>query len=181
MGAALLTRFLAEAPIPDQPAGLILASPVVVVPGNPGWWRQLVFHFFLFISPKRRIDVSKYTKRRDEEDPKNWVTRDAAHRRWFETAPHRITSFTFRFFKCIFELMGGCMDAAPQITVPVLVIYASNDVFIPPRTVEAFFARLGSREKELQLFPESYHLLLHDLDMTQALERIERWFRGRLG
>jgi len=180
MGAALLTRFLAQAGAGDQPEGLILASPVVVVPGNPNRWRQLVFHFFLLISPRRRIDVSKYTKRRDEDDPKNWVTRDAAHRRWFETASHRITSFTFRFFKCLFDLMGGCMEAAPRVTVPTLVIYASNDVFIPPTKVEAFFARLGSREKESQLFPESYHLLLHDFDKMEALRRIQDWLRARL-
>jgi alpha-beta hydrolase superfamily lysophospholipase len=180
MGAALLTRFLAQAESADQPAGLILASPVIAVPGNPNWWRQFVFHFFLLLTPQKRIDVSKYTKRRDENDPRNWVTRDPAHRRWFETASHRITSFTFRFFKCLFELMGGCMDAAPRITVPTLVIYANNDVFVPPATVEAFFARLGSREKEIELFTESYHLLLHDFDKMQALARIEDWLRERL-
>lgn len=180
MGAALLTRFLADADVSDQPAGLILASPVVVVPGNPGWWQRFVFHFLLFFVPSRRVDVSKYTKRNDENDPKNWVTRDAAHRRWFETASHHITSYTFRFFKCLFDLMGGCMDAAPRIKVPVLVIYARNDVFIPPSEVEKFYARLGSPGKEIQLFPESYHLLLHDLDKDQALARIQNWLQAQL-
>jgi alpha-beta hydrolase superfamily lysophospholipase len=180
MGAALLTRFLAQADSSDQPSGLILASPVIVVPGNPSPWRRLVFHVLLFVAPRRRVDVSKYTKRRDENDPGNWVTRDAAHRSWFETSSHRITSFTFRFFKCIFELMGGCMNAAPLVKVPLLVIYARHDVFIPPASVEAFFARLGSQEKEIELFPESYHLLLHDLDKDQALGRIRDWLEARL-
>jgi alpha-beta hydrolase superfamily lysophospholipase len=181
MGAALLTRFLAQAEKSDQPAGLVLASPVVIVPGDPNPWKKLVFHFFLFITPKRRIDVSKYTKRRDENDPKHWVTRDAAHRKWFETASHRITSFTFRFFKCLFDLMGGCLDAAPRVTVPVLVMYARHDVFITPARVEAFFARLGSSDKEIKLFADSYHLLLHDFDKTQALNAIDSWLKARLG
>ena len=175
MGAALLTRFIAQARAEELPVGLVLASPVVVLPGNPGWWKQLVFHFFLYISPTRRIDVSKYTRREDEEDPAKWVTRDAAHRQWFKTAPHRITSFTFRFFKCLFDLIGGCFKDAPKVTVPVLVIYAARDVFIPPERVEQFFALLGSREKELSLFPESYHLLLHDHNRVEALDRIETW------
>jgi alpha-beta hydrolase superfamily lysophospholipase len=107
--------------------------------------------------------------------PSKWVTRDEAHRTWYETAPHKLNSFTYRFFKCLFDLIGGCFEAAPKIKVPVLVIYAANDVFITPEKVEQFFARLGSREKELRLFPESYHLLLHDFDKAEALERIEAW------
>jgi alpha-beta hydrolase superfamily lysophospholipase len=180
MGAAILTRFLAQAARPDLPAGLILASPVIAVPGNPGWWRRLVFRLCYIFTPTRRINVAKYTKRDDEDDRAHWVTRDAAHRHWIKTAPHRITSFTFRFFKNLFDLMSGCLDAAPRVTVPVLVVYAANDVFITPANVEKFFVRLGSREKELCLFPESYHLLLHDHDRDQALERIESWLLPRI-
>jgi len=180
MGAALLTRFVADADQVDQPVGLILASPVIAVPGKPSWFRRFVFHFFHFFAPTRRVDVGKYTKRQDPNDPKFWVTRDPAHREWFEGASHRITSFTFRFFKCLFDLLGGCMEAARRITVPVLVIYPQHDVYISTQRVEEFIARLGSRDKESELFPESYHLLLHDYDKAQALARIDRWLRARL-
>ena len=180
MGAALLTRFVAVAEQADQPVGLILASPVIAIPGNPSWFRRIVFRVCYFFAPMRRVDVSKYTKRQDPNDPKFWVTRDAAHREWFEGASHRITSFTFRFFKCLFDLFGGCLDAAPRITVPVLVIYPQHDVYISRERVEEFIVRLGSLDKESELFPESYHLLLHDFDKAQALARIERWLRARL-
>jgi acylglycerol lipase len=179
MGAALLTRFLAQAGESDQPAGLVLASPVVAMKAKPSWWQEWVFRFFLWVQPTHRIDVSEYTKRTND-DPSNWVTRDEAHRRWFETAPHKINFFTVRFFKSLRDLIEGCFDAAPRITVPVLVIYAANDVYIPPARVEQFFVRLGSREKELCFFPESYHLLLHDHDKAQALERIEAWLLRRI-
>jgi acylglycerol lipase len=179
MGAALLTRFLAQAVESDQPSGLVLASPVVAMSAKASWWQEQVFRFFLWVRPTHRIDVSEYTKRTND-DPSNWVTRDEAHRRWFETAPHRIECFTVRFFKCLRDLIDGCFDAAPQIKAPVLVIYAANDVYIPPARVEQFFDRLGSREKELQFFPESYHLLLHDHDKEQALERIEAWLLRRI-
>jgi alpha-beta hydrolase superfamily lysophospholipase len=180
MGAAILTRFVAQATGNDLPAGLVLASPVITVPGNPSWWRKFVFHLFYFLTPKRRINVAKYTKRVDEDDQSNWVTRDAAHREWIKNAPHRITTFTFRFFKNLFDLMGGCFDAAPHIAVPLLVVYAANDVFIKPDRVEKFFGLLGSREKELFLFPESYHLLLHDPNRDEAMQRIEGWLLKRI-
>jgi alpha-beta hydrolase superfamily lysophospholipase len=179
MGAALLTCFVAQAREPDLPVGLILASPVIVLQGKQPLWREWLFRFFLLVQPKRRIDVSKFTKR-DRDDPSKWVTRDEAHRCWFETAPHRVTRFTFRFFKCLFDLISGCMEAAPKIKVPVLVIYAAHDVFIKPARVEEFFAQLGSREKELHFFPESYHLLLHDHDKAEVLDRIEAWLLRRI-
>jgi alpha-beta hydrolase superfamily lysophospholipase len=181
MGAALLTHFVAGAGEADQPAGLVLASPVVIVPGNPGWWQHQVLNFFLLVNPTHRVDVSKYTKRWDKNDPSKWVTRDASHRLWFETAPHKIERFTMRFFKCVHDLMEGCFDDAPRVRAPVLVLYAANDVYIPPAKVEEFFGRLGSGEKELEFFRESYHLLLHDHDKMEALERIERWLAGRMG
>jgi len=179
MGAALLTRFVAQASEPDLPAGLILASPVVMLEQKQPWWREQLIRFFLWVRPTHRIDVTKFTKR-DSDDPSKWVTRDEAHRRWFETAPHRVTRFTIRFFKCLFDLINGCFEAAPQIKVPVLVLYAAHDVFIPSVRIEEFFARLGSREKELHFFPESYHLLLHDHDKAQVLDRIEAWLLRRI-
>jgi len=179
MGAAILTRFLADARELDLPAGLVLASPVVLLTQQPSWWQEQLFRFFLSVWPGHRVDVSKYTKR-NEHDPSKWVTRDEAHRRWFLTAPHKVTSFTIRFFKILRDLIQGCFEAAPRITVPVLVICAGNDVYIKPALVEQFFALLGSREKELRLFPESYHLLLHDHDKQQALEQIEAWLLRRI-
>jgi acylglycerol lipase len=179
MGAALLTRFVAQAGKIDQPTGLVLASPVVEIAAKPTWWQEQLFRFFLWGASTHRIDVSEYTKRTND-DPSNWVTRDEAHRRWFETASHKVSLFTVRFFNCLRQLIGGCFDAAPRITVPVLVIYAAHDVYIKPARVEQFFARLGSREKEIRFFPESYHLLLHDFDKAQALEQIEMWLLKRI-
>jgi len=180
MGSALLIRFLAQALDIEQPDGVVLASPVVEIKAKPTWWQEQVFRFFLWIGPTHRIDVRQYTKRNDENDPANWVTRDEAHRRWFEASSHKINCFTVRFFKCLRDLINGCFAVAPKIKVPVLVIYAANDVFIPPARVEQFFARLGSQEKERRLFPESYHLLLHDHDKAEALEYIEAWFLRRM-
>jgi alpha-beta hydrolase superfamily lysophospholipase len=179
MGAALLTRFLAQADEIDIPDGLVLASPVVALAHPTPWWQEQIFRLFLWTRPRQRIDVRKFTRPKKSEPPK-LVTRDETHRRWFETATHKLDLFTVRFFKNLRDLIAGCLDAAPQIRVPVLVIYAANDIFIPPALVERFFARLGSLEKELRFFPESYHLLLHDHDQAQVLARIEDWLLRRM-
>ena len=174
MGAAILTRFLAQVSPVDQPAGLILASPVVALPRQPKSWQRLLFKILLGVLPTLHINVRKVAKPKKGELPP-YVTRDEAHRTWFETAPHRLDRYTLRFFKCLHDLIDGCFAAAPRINLPVLVIYAAHDVFIPASRVEDFFARLGSRDKERTLFPDAYHLLLHDLDRAQVLISVETW------
>jgi alpha-beta hydrolase superfamily lysophospholipase len=174
MGAAILTRFLAQAE-PDQlPAALILASPVIAIQQPTPMWLNIVFRTLLFVWPTYRVDVRKLAKR---EKVQRHVTRDEAHREWFATAPHKLDAFTLRFFRCLHDLISGCFDAAPRIRVPVLVIYAQHDIFIRTDLVEQFFARLGSADKELTLYPDSYHLLLHDHDREQVLERITDWLQ----
>jgi acylglycerol lipase len=178
MGAALLTRFLAQATLSDQPAGLILASPVVALQEKPPGWMNLLFRFLLLVWPTFRIDVRKLAKK--DEAPRH-VTRDETHREWFKTAPHKLDCFTIRFFKCLHDLIAGCHDAATRIVVPVLVIYARHDIFIRAELVESFFEQLGSKDKELGFFPESYHLLLHDHDREDVLQRVVTWLGERVG
>lgn len=179
MGAALLTQFLAQAPLADQPAGLILASPVVALPRRVTWRQRFLFRFFLWLQPTFRINVRKLSKSKKDKETR-YVTRDEAHRQWFETAPHRVDRFTIRFFRCLHDLIDGCFVAAPRLRVPVLVIYSGQDVFITPARVEEFFGLIGSSDKELSLFPAAYHLLLHDHDKAGALTRIESWVLSRL-
>ncbi len=180
MGAALLVRFLAQARAEELPAGLILASPVVAIGTPPSWLKRQLFRFVNWLNPVHRVNLRKAIER-DRDNPAKWVTRNEEHRLWFQTAPHRIESFTVRFFLNLYDLIAGCGDAAPLLTTPVLVAYAANDIFIPPAMVEEFFAHLGSRDKELLFFPESYHLLLHDEDQAEVLAQMERWLAGRMG
>jgi len=174
MGAAILTRFLEQAAPEQQPVALILASPVIAIQQQIPTWLNVIFRTLLLVWPAYRVNVRKMAKR--EKVPRH-VTRDEAHREWFSTAPHKLDAFTIRFFKCLHDLISGCFDAASRIRVPVLVIYAQHDIFIRTDLVEQFFARLGSTDKELTLYPESYHLLLHDHDREQVLERITGWLQ----
>jgi acylglycerol lipase len=177
MGGAILTRFIAQTPPALQPTGLILASPVVAIQERLPFWINAIFRAFLLIWPSFRIDVRKLAKKGDA--PKI-VTRDEAHRAWFQTAPHKVDCFTVRFFKCLHDLITGCRNAAGRIQVPVLVIYARHDIFIRAELVEDFFAQLASPDKELTFYPESYHLLLHDHDREEVLERITGWLLKRM-
>jgi alpha-beta hydrolase superfamily lysophospholipase len=179
MGAALLTRFFAREGARRDVAGLILASPVVALPRRPALWQRAVFQSLLAVAPRLRVNVRKLARSK-KDGAIRIVTRDEAHRKWFETTSHKLDRFTLRFFRRLLELIEGCGVAAERLRLPVLVLYAANDLFIPPQRVEHFFEQLASPDKESQLFPDSYHLLLHDLDQALVLARIEDWLRPRL-
>ena len=98
MGAALLTRFLAVAREEEQPEGLILASPVVAIPHQATWGQGMIFRFLTSFLPSLRINVRKLTKPKPNQPPA-YVTRNEAHRKWFETAPHRVDRFTRPLFQ----------------------------------------------------------------------------------
>ena len=177
MGAAILTRFLTRGVAEDAPAGLILASPVIAIEPRLPFWLNVIFRIVLAVWPGYRLDLRPLAKR--DKAPRI-VTRDEAHRAWYAKAPHKLDVFTLRFFKLLEQLIDGCHAAAPRLQLPVLVLYAGNDVFIRPDLVERFFARLASSDKELTLYPESYHLLLHDHNGKAVLERIAAWLEKRL-
>jgi alpha-beta hydrolase superfamily lysophospholipase len=177
MGAAILTRFLAQASAEEQPAGLILASPVVVLQERLPFWLNVIFRTLLVVWPKYRLDLRPLAKR--DKEPR-LVTRDEEHRAWYAGAPHKLDVFTLRFFKQLGDLIHGCLAAATRLRLPVLVLYAGNDVFIRPALVETFFDALASPDKERTLYPESFHLLLHDHDCAEVLARVAAWFKPRL-
>ncbi|MDH3600801.1 MAG: lysophospholipase [Candidatus Tectomicrobia bacterium] len=70
--------------------------------------------------------------------------------------------------------------AAQKLSVPALVLYAGHDAFVTPDAVEPFFDRIASTDKEKYLFPDSYHLLLHDDDHDIVLEHIKAWISQQL-
>jgi alpha-beta hydrolase superfamily lysophospholipase len=179
MGAALLTRFFAREGARRDVAGLILASPVIALPRRPALWQRAIFRSLFTVAPRLRINVRKLARSK-KDGAIRIVTRDEAHREWFETTSHKLDRFTLRFFRRLLELIEGCGAAAERLHLPVLILYAANDLFIPPQRVEQFFDRLASPDKESFLFPESYHLLLHDLDQAFVLQRIEGWLLPRL-
>ena len=58
---------------------------------------------------------------------------------------------------------------------PVLVLYPAHDLLTTAEDVEAWYAEIGSEDKEKHLFGKSYHLLLYDKERAAVLDRVRRW------
>ena len=171
MGAMLCLHAVARAE-PPAVDGLILASPVIAFENTTTWWQTALFRAGLAVSPQQRLDFAELGKSQAADAH---ITRDRAYEAGLESAPHAINKFSLRFMDTLFRHIQGSEEAARAVTVPTLILYAGHDVFIKPAQVERVAALIASRDKTMRLFPDSYHLLLHDYDHDKVLAEIDRW------
>lgn len=71
-------------------------------------------------------------------------------------------------------------EELPQISVPVLVMAAQHDHVVPVRDGHEIYHLLGSREKQLIILRNSYHVVMKDRDRMEVQERslafVQRFF-----
>jgi len=103
------------------------------------------------------------------------LTSDDAYMAYLQSIPHRVGGFTLEFLARFHDLMQEAQQCAGRVDVPTLVLSAGRDVFIRPEQSRAFFDRLAAPQKEYVFYPDSHHLLWHDVDTDDVLDRITRW------
>jgi alpha-beta hydrolase superfamily lysophospholipase len=76
------------------------------------------------------------------------------------------------------DLMDRTVEAAPNLTQPLLVMYGAHDAVIPAGSVQAFTAALplnkGGRER-FAYYQNGYHMLLRDLEGKRVADDVASW------
>jgi acylglycerol lipase len=176
LGGLLSVNFIADKVLNPEPAGLILSAPVVeLAHPNPPWIKHVV-RFLAAVWPRLVISPSLFIQGKDGPVP---LTRDEEYQAYVQTAPHRINAFTIRFTAGVAEIMDRTQKAAPLLQLPVLLLNGGGDVFIRPAQSAAWFSRIGSADKTHKVFPDSGHLLLHELNTAEVLATLEDWLESR--
>lgn len=78
----------------------------------------------------------------------------------------------------VVDLMSAALARAPQLAVPILVLYGETDEIVPRDAVAEFVARLPAgarRNQHIALYSKGYHLLLRDLQAATVLADIGAW------
>ena len=179
---ALITGNLLIEKKPQNIKGVIFASPVIKLEGEIPWWQNLIFRTMLLIKPDQKIsfsDLSKNDKVKPDKE-KQRVTRNDQYQESLSKMPHYIDSFTLRFLKNVGAMIENINNHADKINQNLLIVYAGKDIFTKPQYIDNFFQKIGSDNKEKILFPQSYHLLLHDSDKDEVLKNIEVWLNKSL-
>jgi alpha-beta hydrolase superfamily lysophospholipase len=69
---------------------------------------------------------------------------------------------------------------AAELRLPLLVIHGEEDRLDSADGVRTLFERVGSVDKELLMYPDSYHEVHNDLDAGQMVADLEAWLSRHL-
>lgn len=155
-----------------QPVRLVLSVPVNATRAPvPGWLISLMRAAAGF-APRFKLAPMRFVHGKTSI-PR--LTADDDYMAYLQKIPHRVGGFTLGFLCKFHELMQQAAENAGRLDVPTLMLSAGRDIFIRPDQSRAFFDRVAVQEKEYVLYPDSHHLLWHDIDSDDVLDRISSW------
>ena len=166
----------AAATLPGQAplvSGIILSSPVIAYRHELPAWKYWLIRTLAAVWPGKRVSLESLG------DQEVRVTGGTTHKQQMQKTPHYVEFFTLRLFRAVDKLVRSSNEMAPLVKPPLLLFYTPNDVFTTQQQVEHFYELLGSAPKEKIFYPQSYHLILHDVDRDRTLVELERWLGSR--
>ena len=176
LGALLTVRHFSHRPIRERFAGAILMSPVISLVNPPPAPVVVLLNAVAKIFPRLVIPTSLFIHGKSEPPP---LTRDPEYENHVLTSPYRVPAFTISFTTEVGRVMDAAKTAARRFDAPFLLLCGGKDVFVREDVLRSWFAEAGSPDKTFVSYPDSFHLLLHDLDSLLVLSRIENWILQR--
>jgi len=104
--------------------------------------------------------------------------------RWLEFLredPLALRDATARFLSESRRLDQFIAWAAPWIHAPVFLALAGRDAIIDNARTQAYFARIGSRDKRVKVYEQAHHTLEFEADPTPVFVELADWFIERFG
>jgi esterase/lipase len=108
------------------------------------------------------------------------LTHDREQAEQYQTDPLISRSIAVNILLDLFDTSTRLIDDAGAIRVPTLLLSAGSDWVVKLATQRRFFERLGSDSKEMTVYPDFFHALLHEKDrhlpIAKAREFVIRAF-----
>lgn len=158
------------------PRGLILLSPAVDLREELPRWKGHVARVASRVVPWYRLPLARLDP---AQVPDMRITSESTQASQAPLTPHLVPAHSLRLLREVDSLMRGSRAAAEKLDLPVLVLYTPNDPVASQRQIETWFATIGSPDKTSLLFPENFHLILHDRNRWQAVTDIGDWMLAR--
>jgi alpha-beta hydrolase superfamily lysophospholipase len=170
MGALVAVDAVAHGAL--RPERLVLSVPVTEIRAPVPDWLVSLLRTAAGWAPRFKLAPMRFVHGKTSI-PR--LTSDDAYMAYLQNIPHRVGGFTIDFLTRFHDLMQEASRNARRIDVPTLMLSAGRDVFIRPEQSRAFFERLAATQKEYVFYPDSHHLLWHDVDTDDVLDRITHW------
>jgi alpha-beta hydrolase superfamily lysophospholipase len=161
-----------------QPERLVLAAPVTELRTPVPGWAVTLLRGGAKVFPRARFRPMRFVHGKTAI-PR--LTADDDYMEYLQGIPHRVGGFSLEFLANFDSLMSSARENAARVRMPTLMLSAGRDAFIRPAQSRAFFDGIGAPDKEYLFYPESHHLLWHDVNRDEVLDRITRWVLGAAG
>jgi len=70
--------------------------------------------------------------------------------------------------------------AVPRIQAPILILHGTEDKLAAVDATRAVFDRIGSRDKQLKIYPGFYHELFNEPDKQDVFQTVGDWLSAHL-
>jgi alpha-beta hydrolase superfamily lysophospholipase len=154
---------------PELVGALGLLCPGLYSPFEPGPVKRLVL----------RVPVPRFIQRRRLHIPLRdpaLFTDNPARRAFIAEDRLTLREITWRFAREDRALTTYARQAAPFLTLPLLLMIAGRDRIIDNRRVLDFYGRAASRNKRLVEYPNAAHTLEFESDPRPYFADLSAWF-----
>jgi carboxylesterase len=177
LGAVLSLILAAE--YPEDVAGVACLAPTLFYDGwSVPWYHRLIglvdytplkhFSYFRESEPYGLKDEALRTKIAAHYGATALTDSSAAAKLGY-------AHFPVRLFCEMEHIIALCKRVLPQVRSPLLVVQAENDDVTGPRNAHYIMDRVSSRERELLLLKQSYHLVCADVERSLVAERVQKF------
>jgi alpha-beta hydrolase superfamily lysophospholipase len=169
LGGLICTRF-AEERAPEV-RGLILSSPFLQLAEAVPPARVAAAKAMARVWPHHDIGntVRAAQLSHDQSVVEAYVTDPLVH----HVAPARWAAATL-------AAQDAAMGAAEAISLPLLVLYGSEDMVVDVAFIEALYARASSQDKSIQRYEGLYHECFNETERARVYGDLAAWLAARL-
>jgi alpha-beta hydrolase superfamily lysophospholipase len=107
-------------------------------------------------------------------DPKG-ISRDTEVVKAYQADPLVHGKTTVRWGMEILQTIEWVKAHAAEVRIPILLIHGGSDPLNSPNGTRSFFANVTFPDKEMKIYPGSYHEAHNDLDYGQVMKDMAQW------
>jgi alpha-beta hydrolase superfamily lysophospholipase len=156
---------------PEGLAGLVLSSIPIEPVGVAKAYLVAIARLLSRIWPKFSLEVGLDTSA---------LSRDPEVVQAYEEDPLVHGTASARWGTETLDIVDWLKAHAAELTIPLLVVHGEEDRLDSAAGVRSLFQQAGSADKELYMYPDSYHEVHNDLNFEEMLSDLEAWLSQRL-
>jgi alpha-beta hydrolase superfamily lysophospholipase len=164
MGGLIALRYAAHKGA--EIAGTVVSAPLIDVAIPVPAHKLMIARVGARMAPRMRLD--------NEINP-SYLSRDPEVGRAYASDPLVNRKVSAKWFAEAKQAMQEVAEWAPQIKVPVLVMHGTDDRLASVDATQRIFERIGSEDKELDIFSGYYHELFNEPEKQDIFKRVTKW------